>query len=204
VTATGNVKITGAGNGLVFPDASKLTTADRLKALCGVLGYADLFFCKAALGVLKIVFLTNGYWNGNLGGIDGANAKCQAEATAAGLPGSYVAWLSSSTRNPAASLAKGGPWFATDKSSLIAANWAQVQSGHLTTLITLNASGGQPFPLAWTGTNPDGTPTTVNTNQTCNDWTGTGGSGYDVFAGYLDYPTLDSCVNAYGLYCFQQ
>lgn len=39
-------------------------------------------------------FVTANTYNGNLGGVAGANAKCQAEATAASLPGIYKAYIS--------------------------------------------------------------------------------------------------------------
>lgn len=45
--------------------------------------------------VSKKVFATAGTWNGNLGGLAGADAKCQTEATSAGLSGTYRAILSS-------------------------------------------------------------------------------------------------------------
>lgn len=45
----------------------------------------------------KVMFITNGQFNGNLGGLAGADAKCQAEADAAGstVQGkTFKAWLS--------------------------------------------------------------------------------------------------------------
>ncbi len=44
----------------------------------------------------NIVFVTSTSQTGNLGGLAGADAVCAARATAAGLPGTYVAWLSTS------------------------------------------------------------------------------------------------------------
>ncbi len=42
------------------------------------------------------LFVTSGRWSGNLGGRVGANNKCQASASSAGLPGKWVAFLSTS------------------------------------------------------------------------------------------------------------
>lgn len=42
------------------------------------------------------VFVTSEAYNGNLGGVTGADAKCQALADAANLGGTYRAWLSAS------------------------------------------------------------------------------------------------------------
>jgi Protein of unknown function (DUF1554) len=43
------------------------------------------------------VFVTSQGFNGNLGGLAGADTKCQALADTAGLGGTYKAWLSDST-----------------------------------------------------------------------------------------------------------
>ena len=44
----------------------------------------------------KIVFVTRQDFTGNLGGLSGADDKCNTAATAGGLPGTYTAWLSDS------------------------------------------------------------------------------------------------------------
>ena len=46
------------------------------------------------------VFLSSAVYDGAMGGLDGADAKCQALAAAAGLPGTFRAWLSDSTGSP--------------------------------------------------------------------------------------------------------
>jgi hypothetical protein len=45
--------------------------------------------------VTKKVFVTSQTWDGNLGGLSGADTKCQTAASNAGLSGTYKAWLSS-------------------------------------------------------------------------------------------------------------
>src|SRR5687768_3468798 len=49
-----------------------------------------------------LVFATSQKFTGNLGGVAGADRKCQDLATApgVGLPGTYMAWLSDSTNSP--------------------------------------------------------------------------------------------------------
>ena len=42
-------------------------------------------------------FVTSTSYNGNLGGVSGADLKCQARAAVAGLPGTYRAWILSGT-----------------------------------------------------------------------------------------------------------
>ena len=115
-----------------------------------------------------------------------------------------------STRNPAAGLAKSGPWYLTDKVTLVAPNWATVQTGTLAHNITLNASGSPGPAILWTNTNTDGTPTSTVAFGTCNDWTDASPNN----GGYLAHNNgtgsswttyaLGGCQSALALYCFQQ
>jgi hypothetical protein len=41
----------------------------------------------------RLIFVTSSDYTGNLGGVAGANAKCQARASAASLQGTYLAWI---------------------------------------------------------------------------------------------------------------
>jgi hypothetical protein len=50
-----------------------------------------------AAATQKLVFVTSQAFNGNLGGLTGADAKCQALARAAGLAGTFKAWLGNAT-----------------------------------------------------------------------------------------------------------
>ena len=53
-------------------------------------------FCNPSCTTPKRVFVTSTTYDGNLGDDDGARAKCQARADAAGLGGTWEAWLSAS------------------------------------------------------------------------------------------------------------
>ena len=46
---------------------------------------------------VKRVFVTSANYTGDLGGLVGADSKCQALADSAGLDGNYKAWLSTNT-----------------------------------------------------------------------------------------------------------
>ena len=52
----------------------------------------------------KRVFVTSTTYKGNLGGLAGADAKCQTRANAASLGGTWKAWLSDSTTSAASRL----------------------------------------------------------------------------------------------------
>jgi hypothetical protein len=62
---------------------------------------ADGAMCVGNACVLgKWAFTTSTTINGNLGGLAGGDAFCQARADAAGLPGTYRAWLADNTGTP--------------------------------------------------------------------------------------------------------
>jgi hypothetical protein len=64
---------------------------------------ADLVISWAADSNEKTVFITSASFNSNLGGLTGADDKCQAEAdspTSIVPSGTYMAWLSDGTDSP--------------------------------------------------------------------------------------------------------
>jgi hypothetical protein len=134
-----------------------------------------------------------------------ADAFCNARARAGGLPGSYVAWLSTSGTNAISKLGSASGWvrsdgkpFTSDPASLASGviyfPLIYDESGHDTTF-TVN--------LVATGTNADGT---LNATETCNDWTSTAGVGL-MGAGFGSSAWTDrgtaSCNGGYSLYCFE-
>ena len=61
-------------------------------------------------GALR-VFVTADGSGGNLGGLSGADARCQSIADGAGLSGTWIAWLSLPGMNAIDRLSGAGPWF---------------------------------------------------------------------------------------------
>ncbi|HVZ70777.1 MAG TPA: hypothetical protein VHJ20_00245 [Polyangia bacterium] len=131
-------------------------------------------------GVPKTVFVSSQlYVGGELGGLAGADLKCQQLAQAAGLPGQFLAWLSdSSGASPSTRFNKIGPYVLTE-GTLIARTWAELTapaSGTLRAAINLtefrvHVSMGTNFcggPIAWTDTKDDGT--LFDKSLTCGDW----------------------------------
>jgi len=143
---------------------------------------------------VKRVFVSSAsYTGGGLGGLAGADAKCQGLAQAAALPGTYRAWLSTDIEPVAARLAQVGPWHLVDPGGavgpLVANDWADLTDGSLAHAIDQTESGGAVASIAFlcstdapvhTGTAADGSfdqasqadPTDPKFD--CGDWTSSG------------------------------
>ena len=113
----------------------------------------------------------------NLGGLEGADAHCQALAALAGAGArTWRAYLSGTSENARDRIGK-GPWY-NAKGTLIArdlaalhgdANGINKRTGLTETGDVVNGRGDQPNRHdILTGSGPDGT---VAVGKTCNDWT---------------------------------
>lgn len=122
----------------------------------------------------KYVFGTSIGYNGNLGGLSGADTKCATHASSAGLTGSWKAWLSDEATNAIDRIAEVGPWYLVGTTTIVAqtkASFALTPSGE----INRNENGqlmGSVF--YWTGTSSGGAKTAGNT---CTSWSVTTGFG---------------------------
>jgi len=145
---------------------------------------------------------------GELGGLAAADAICQTSADQSQLPGTYIAWLSTSTTNAIDRLASSRGWVRTDGIPF-ADQPSDIVAGTIWSPISLLADGTeQAFadPIVITGT----TETGVLDATTCGDWTSTSGTFSGGFltatsAGWssANLP-LDSdlCTVSARLYCF--
>lgn len=126
---------------------------------------------------IKYAFITSVTAGGNLGGLTGADATCQSEATSAGLPGTYRAWMSDSMDNAIDRLTHSVvPYVRTDGVQ-VAADWnALVTSGveidislyaNNTRDVIGGAGAGQELYAALTGTDGSG----YSSGYNCDDWT---------------------------------
>ncbi len=104
----------------------------------------------------NIIFVTSTLHDGALGGLAGADAVCNERAAAAGLPGEYVAWLSTTEVHAIDRVIGARGWlrpdgrpFADDRRSLLGPNWypptldefGQVVPDDTTTLTGTNFMG---------------------------------------------------------------
>lgn len=160
----------------------------------------------------KTVFVSSQTYTGNLGGLTGADAKCNTLASAAGLKGNYMAWLSDSMNSPSTRFNdyEYNNYVLTDGTS-IAHAWADLIDSSLLHAINLNENGqATSAQYVWTNTLQDGTIGNVNNLWNCFSWTSSEIS-YSGGRGTTNSTTATwtnngapSCSLNYPIYCFEQ
>ena len=164
----------------------------------------------------KYAFVSSAMYTANLGGHDGADAKCASAAAAAELPGAYKAWISTGTVSAADHLElelKFLPYHNT-LDQQIAANGDDLLDDELDFSLALDENG-MPAPLwdgvfcqVWTGTQADGT--TNDAQFLCEDWSVAnsltkGQTGAcDSVTGWSEDGYEEPCDAQLPIYCFQQ
>lgn len=149
------------------------------------------------------VFVTSSTFQGNLGGISGANQKCNDAARSLG--GRWVAWLSDNTQDIKNVLPDGK--YALLNNEVISNNKAGLFDGRIDNRINVNqsrATVGNPKEV-WTGTKKEG----VNGERNCNNWSSSSRSQKgmvgknDSNSGSWTNASSKECDGAYRLYCFE-
>ncbi len=171
----------------------------------------------------KIVFTTSQGFTGNMGGLAGADAICQTEANAAGLAGTFKAFLSDNKTSAADRLTHSSIPYELVNGTPIAANWQDLVDGIISNPLNITASGISVSGYVWTGSDRDGSKATYRSSDypygyqldlTCDNWTmdtasfhyvGARGNSDDPRA-WLDWWQGDgsSCGSYLGLYCIEQ
>ena len=153
-------------------------------------------------------------YNGHLRGLEGADRKCQRLATAAGLPGTYKAWLTNRHTTPQERFTHSAVPYVTVTGVVIADDFADLADFILDAPFIVTEQGGVP-PLDTTGC-----PGPADNFATFNVWTGSkpyncGGwtlsEGGEGVWGYPELPDSWAGVCHGGdcdwlapIYCFQQ
>lgn len=152
---------------------------ELLKPNANILAYLSIG-CPGKFVFLSQVPLSGAISCGNDVGSACADQYCHDEAVGnPSLPGTYKAWLSTSTSSPFVSFNRSSvPYYGTD-GSLVANNWTDFISGAhrapiLSTVPSVFGQNGIIIGdvLVWTGTNADGTWS----SQSCNNWTSSSAS----------------------------
>ncbi len=171
----------------------------------------------------KTIFVTSTSYNGNLGGLAGADAICNALATNAALPGTYKVWLSDTTASAASRLSHSVKRYVRRDGVKIANDWADLVDGTLLAGINVDQLGNivPTGTRVWTGTDIYGATMYGGSNQwlICSNWATGGGNagGMSGKVGYADASWTDGndafyagywyggeCDWYYRLYCVQQ
>jgi hypothetical protein len=137
----------------------------------------------------KTVFVTSATFSGNLGGLTGADDKCQAEADGPASivpPGTYIAWLSTSVKdaidrlpaNTSGYFLPSGRKVADSKSDVVSCTNPAGCPGRVIDEDELGGVGI--LGAVWTGTHSDGRASAA----TCTDWTDGEGGGFVATAQY--------------------
>ena len=149
-------------------------------------------------------------FQGNLGGLSGADMKCVAAATAAGLANeaSFKAWLSSGGTSAAKRLDTGylGMYVLTDGTLVAENGWADLTDGELLHAVDRTETKVLVNTTPWTNTKADGS---AGANP-CDGWNDDSG---DFHGGYGKTNATDStwtdamsaapCSNSAPLYCIE-
>jgi hypothetical protein len=169
-----------------------------------------------------LVFITSGFYgiahlNSDFGEAD---STCQDLALEAGLPGTYLAWLSSKLggdhgNSPATRFRRSARPYKRWDGVVVANDWDDLTSGTLRNPILLTETGGQNVTYGervWTATGTDGTYYTAFGEHDCNSWTAENlpfaytGSAKATDATWTQ-PSGDAfwgCDRNGALFCFQQ
>jgi len=153
------------------------------------------------------VFVTDIIFNGNLGGLAGADTKCTDAATAANPPLSrtWTAWLSGEGTDAIDRIAEGQ--YRLLDGTVLANNKANLTDGDIDAPINLNENlVTEPGGNVWTATGVDGTNPGVGD---CQDWltddpgqSGRPGRLSEVDARWTDIGGGNTCDKNLHLYCF--
>ncbi|AQA17340.1 hypothetical protein BST95_02950 [Halioglobus japonicus] len=163
----------------------------------------------------KVVFVTSETYTGDLRengqgtGLEGADAKCNALAVEANLPGEFKAWLSDSTVDVRDRFIQSSVPYVDIPGSIFADDFQSLVSGSFRVPIryTEISTRVSTVPLVWTGSTTIGT---VTVGATCDGWE----TPLDVSSGMLGGTGLltaewtvareNPCSGSARLYCFEQ
>jgi len=158
------------------------------------------------------------YTGGDFGGLTGADAECQTLASAAGLPGTFLAWMSDDNTSASDRFSHSVMPYERVDGMQIAADWADLTDSSIGVTMSLDESGVlKPVPgtistcasdqPVWTGTETTGLSAQ---GLNCFNWTGGSntrwGQADQTAAQWTRWCTLSGSCSSFTahIYCFQQ
>ena len=170
-------------------------------------------------GAACTVFVTSTTYTGDLGGIDGADAKCQALANEEHLGGTFFAWLSvlaPPATYPGTRFTRARVPYALLNGTHLAGDWNDLTDGALDALFDVTETGhelqlGEATHVATaTTTNGDGGTIHGFFTPDCAGWTtasiqfGLHGTTTSTGTAWTDTSNPIPCSDPFRLYCFRQ
>lgn len=160
------------------------------------------------------VFATSQVFTGDLGGVTGADGKCQEAASMLARPGVFLAWISSGSDSPAANFVHSQVPYRDLMGVEVAVDWEDLVDGGLNAGISTTETGNLPpmseclqgYRVVWTHTNAAGQNPMLDAD--CGGWLDTGGMGKIGRLGYTNGGWTDdatlTCTCLASLYCVEQ
>lgn len=166
------------------------------------------------------IFITNESYNGNIGGLVGADEICNSSAHLAGLGGNWKAWLSDSQTSVSERFYHARKPYKLLNGRLIARNWKDLTTEkenwiYLRNAIDVNEFGNEVrVSNVMTGTTPKGKSFSNDTKLFCMDYRDDCADGNRTCRTLFGTSSLrdadwtftnrESCNEKYHLYCFGQ
>jgi len=177
---------------------------------------ASVSAVSSCTGVCRL-FVTQAPFNGNLGGISGADSLCRADAAnpAGAGKGSWRAMLAAANRYACSSSncsisgsAENFNWVLKPMTQYIRPDGTQIGTTNAASIFAgaLSAAIQNPGNNVWTGM--FATWTTTGPDDRCNDWTTDSANGIYALSGATDNTAIANfhiaCTNTHQLYCAEQ
>lgn len=157
----------------------------------------------------RLVFVTSAVFGAQLGGVEGADAKCQDAADAAGLDGTFRAWLSTATSSPMANFHQSATPYVRVDGVEIAGDWSDLIDGDLAAPLEVdewgNVQNNGECGNVWTNTLRDGKP---HDEDGCTGWTSLQDAALlgrsDITNYFWTEGCVQDCLKQYHLFCVEQ
>jgi hypothetical protein len=153
----------------------------------------------------RVAFVAGSTQSG--GGVALFDALCATDAASAGLPGTYLAFVGTSTASAASRFSSASTFVRTD--GIPVAQAADLFAQNLSTPLDLDQNQNPSNFIMMAGA-PAPTEVANNPNDNCSDYTSLDGA-QNFTTGYDSYPDLaffgeggDRCDQGFGVYCLQQ
>jgi cysteine-rich repeat protein len=172
----------------------------------------DAHGCNTQCGRDRYVFLTSEIYDGDFGGVSGANSLCKKAAMIAGLPNyqTYRAWMSDDTFSPALWFFHSKGRYILTNGAVVANGWKDLTDGTIQRPIDIDENGEEIGGGAWSNTTTAGLR--HPDSQDCMGWTiieipvsGRVGNTLRADAEWTDAaeynPTI--CGGEHSFYCFE-